>query len=64
MGDFWTKYRLDNGQPMSSRQIQKVEQLEAEIAYYEHRIDECSEAIARMKRGGRQIVKKPEIGPF
>lgn len=57
MGDFWEKYRLDNGRPMSLKQIQRIEQLEAEIAYHEHRVDECYEAINCIKRGGRKPVE-------
>jgi hypothetical protein len=64
MGDFWTKHHLNNGKPMSPRQIQRVEQLEAEIAYYEHRIDECSEAIDCIKRGGKKKIVNFEIAPF
>lgn len=64
MGDFWSKYRLENGDPMSSRQIQRVDQLEVEIAYHEHRIEVCSEAIARIKRGGKQVVRDAEESWF
>lgn len=64
MGDFWTKYLLDNGKPMSPKQIQRVEQLEAEIAYYDHRIDMCSEAIDNIKRGGKKTVKNYEVDLF
>lgn len=60
MGDFWTRHNLDNGKPMNPRQIQRVDQLEAEIAYHEHEIDECSEAIARIKRGSKHFVKELE----
>lgn len=64
MGDFWTKYRLDNGQPMSLKQIQRVKQLEAEIAYHEHRCDECSESIDRIKRGGKKTVEIIDVDHF
>lgn len=61
MGDFWTKYRLDNNQRMSPAQIRRVDQLEAEIAYHEHRLSECVEAIANIKRGGKRVVEVPKV---
>lgn len=64
MGDFWTKYRLDNNQRMSPTQIRRVDQLEAEIAYYEHQLDECVEAIAKIKRGGKRVYRDLETGSF
>lgn len=64
MGDFWTKYKLDNGKPMSPKQIQRVEQLEAEMAFHEHRIDRCLEAIACIKRGGKKKTINVETSLF
>jgi hypothetical protein len=65
MGDFWNRYKLDNGRPMSPRQIKRVEELEdiivwkcAQIKDCEIEIDKSKEQIAQIKRGSR---KKPII---
>lgn len=64
MGDFWTKYKLDSGKPMSPKQIQRVERLEEEIAFHEHSIDTCLEAIACIKRGGKKKTINVETSLF
>lgn len=64
MGDFWTRHKLDNGKPMSSKQIQRIEQLEVEMAFHQHRIDECFEAMACIKRGGKKRTINFEADPF
>jgi len=65
MGDFWSRYKLDNGQRMSPRQIKKVEALEgiiewkcAQIQNCEFEIDKSEEKIAQIKSGRR---KEPVI---
>ena len=61
MGDFWNRHKLDNGRPMSPRQIKRVEELEdtiewkcAEIENCEMEIKKIAEQIAQIKRGGRK----------
>jgi hypothetical protein len=65
MGDFWNRYKLDNGLPMSPRQIKRVEELEgiiewkcAQIQDCEMEIDKSEEKIAQIKRCGKS---KPVI---
>ncbi len=64
MGDFWTKYLLDNGKPMNPKQIERIDQLEVEIAHHEHQIEECAEAINCIKRGGKKSKINFENGHF
>jgi hypothetical protein len=61
MGNFWSRYKLDNGQEMSPKQIKKVEELEgiiewkcAQIQDCEMGIDISEEKIAQIKRGGKR----------
>lgn len=67
MGDFWSRYKLDNGRPMSPRQIKRVEELEsiiewkcAQIKDCEMKIRESEEQIAQIKRGGRKPLIESE----
>jgi hypothetical protein len=61
MGEFWTRYFLDNGQRMSRRQLKKVERLEEEILTCLKMIDRLediveghSHEIKRIKSGGEE----------
>ena len=65
MGEYWTRYLMDNGQRMSRRQAKKVERLEDEILNcivlinrLEDLIEAYSEEIVRIKNGGE---KQPRI---
>ena len=65
MGDFWNRYKLDNGRPMLPRQIKRIKELEniiewkcAQIEDCEMEIDKNAEKIAQIKRGGK---KKPVV---
>lgn len=65
MGNFWNRYKLDNGRPMSPRQIKRIEVLEgiiewqcAQIQDCQKEIDKSEEKITQIKRGGRM---KPVI---
>lgn len=65
MGDFWNRYKLDNGRSMSLRQIKRVEELEGIIEWKCAQIEDCGreidkseEQIAQIKRGGK---RKPVI---
>ena len=65
MGNFWNRYKLNNGRPMSPRQIKRIEVLEgiiewpcAQIQDCQKEIDKSEEKITQIKRGGRM---KPVI---
>ena len=61
MGEFWTRYLMDNGQRISKRQSKKVTRLEEEILecmvtidHLEELIKAHSDEIARIKKGGKR----------
>jgi hypothetical protein len=65
MGDFWNRYKLDNGRLMSLRQIKRIEELEGIIEWKcalikdsEIEIYKCIEKITQIKRGRK---KKPVV---
>lgn len=71
MGEFWTRYFLDNGQRMSKSQVKKVDRLEEEILkclimidHFENIIRRRSEEIERIKMGGEQKADRVSYNDF
>ena len=64
MGEFWTRYLLENGKWMSRRIIKKVMRLDEEILdciisinHFEEIIRKNTEEINHMKNGGKHKQK-------
>jgi hypothetical protein len=64
MGEYWTRYILNNGQRMSKRQMNKVDKLEEEILncmslihHLETKILSHSLEIEKVKNGGKNKEK-------
>ena len=64
MGEFWTRYLMDDGQRLSKRQSKKVARLQERVLdcivlinHLENQMEAHSDEIARIKRGGKRQSK-------